>query len=112
MQRSESRILTTHAGSLPRPKELVALFVRQSRGEAVDAAAPEEAIEAATRQAVVRQLQVGINVGNNGEQPRESFFTYVRHRLSGFGRQSQRPVMQDLTRYRAPERIREGEAAI
>ena len=41
----------------------------------------------------------GIDVGNDGEQPRESFFTYVQHRMSGFGGTSQRPVMRDIVRY-------------
>ena len=43
-----ARILTTHAGSLPRPKSLVELFTRQSRGESVDATALAEAVEAST----------------------------------------------------------------
>lgn len=36
---------------------------------------------------------------NDGEQPRESFFTYVQHRMCGFGGQSQRPPMRDIVRY-------------
>jgi len=39
MQRSENRILTTHAGSLPRPAALTTLFAKRIRGEAVDLAA-------------------------------------------------------------------------
>jgi 5-methyltetrahydropteroyltriglutamate--homocysteine methyltransferase len=99
MRASESRILTTHAGSLPRPKALVELYVRESRGEAVDAAERTAAIEDATRHAIAGQLAAGIDVGNDGEQQRESFFTHVRHRLSGFGGQSQRPPMRDLIHY-------------
>ncbi len=99
MQRSETRILTTHAGSLPRPQELVDLFVRKSQRQAVDAEALERAIEDSTRRVIRRQLDVGIDVGNNGEQPRESFFTYVQHRMSGFAGHSQRPVMRDITQY-------------
>ncbi len=99
MQRSQSRILTTHAGSLPRPRALVEMMVRKSRREAVDAAAFERAVEESTRRVVARQLEVGIDVGNNGEQPRESFFTYVQHRLSGFGGSSQRPIMRDIVHY-------------
>ena len=38
MKQSESRILTTHTGSLPRPKPLVDLQLRMSRGEPVDSA--------------------------------------------------------------------------
>jgi len=99
VRHSEERILTTHAGSLPRPKPLVEMMVRKSRREACDPAAFEQAVEDATRLTVARQLEVGIDVGNNGEQPRESFFTYVQHRLSGFGGTSQRPIMRDIVRY-------------
>jgi 5-methyltetrahydropteroyltriglutamate--homocysteine methyltransferase len=99
MQRSDTRILTTHAGSLPRPQSLVEMMVRKSRREPVDAAAFDAAVEAATRHVVARQLEVGIDVGNNGEQPRESFFTYVQHRLSGFGGSSERPIMKDIIHY-------------
>ncbi len=94
MLRSEKRILTTHAGSLPRPKALNEMFVKKSRREPLDASALEAEIEAATREA-----ECGIDVGNDGEQPRESFFTYVQHRMSGFGGESQRPVMRDITHY-------------
>jgi len=99
MQRSETRILTTHAGSLPRPKELVAMQVRLSRKEPVDAAALDNLVEQSTRRVIAAQLAAGIDVGNNGEQARESFFTYVQHRLSGFGGQSNRPIMKDIIHY-------------
>jgi len=99
LKRSESRILTTHAGSLPRPGALVELQLRASRGEAVDPAALARAAERATRQAVAHQLACGIDVGNDGEQPRESFVTYVRYRLSGFSGESRRPPIQDVAAY-------------
>jgi 5-methyltetrahydropteroyltriglutamate--homocysteine methyltransferase len=99
MLASESRILTTHAGSLPRPKALVEMFARLSRREPVDDAALRRAIEESTRHVIDRQLAAGIDVGNDGEQPRESFFTYVQHRMSGFGGQSQRPIMRDIVEY-------------
>jgi 5-methyltetrahydropteroyltriglutamate--homocysteine methyltransferase len=99
MHRSESRILTTHAGSLPRPRALVELFAKKSRREPVDEPALADAVEAATREVIARQVEVGIDVGNDGEQPRESFFTYVQHRMSGFSGESQRPPMRDLVRY-------------
>jgi 5-methyltetrahydropteroyltriglutamate--homocysteine methyltransferase len=99
MLRSAWRILTTHAGSLPRPPALNALLARRSRGEPIDGDALAREVEAATRNAVARQLACGIDVGNDGEQPRESFFTHVRERLSGFAGRSQRPLMRDLVRY-------------
>src|ERR1700687_5604507 len=90
MLRSDGRILTTHAGSLPRRERLVAMLVKQSRGEEVDNAAMMAEIEASTRYVVEQQLEAGIDIGNNGEQSRESFFTYVQHRMSGFGGRSER----------------------
>jgi len=99
MLTSESRILTTHAGSLPRPRELAELHGRRSRGEDVDEAELREAIAAATRPSIAAQLAAGIDIGNDGEQARESFFTYVQHRMTGFGETSQRPLMRDLAEH-------------
>lgn len=96
MRRSETRILTTHAGSLPRPRSLTALFARASRGETVPGAELEAQVRAATDHVVAMQRACGVDVGNDGEQGRESFFTYVRDRMSGFGGESQRPVMHDM----------------
>jgi 5-methyltetrahydropteroyltriglutamate--homocysteine methyltransferase len=93
---SESRILTTHAGSLPRPAALAELHGRRSRGEAVDPDLLRATVEDATRAAIAAQAAVGIDVGNDGEQARESFFTYVQHRMSGFGGTSHRTLMRDL----------------
>jgi 5-methyltetrahydropteroyltriglutamate--homocysteine methyltransferase len=45
------------------------------------------------------QLECGVDVGNNGEQPRESFFTYVQHRMGGFGGRSVRPAVGDVIGY-------------
>src|SRR5439155_1968291 len=99
VQASDRRILTTHAGSLPRTPELTALLVQRSRGEPVDADALAAAVAASTRRVVARQLEVGIDVGNDGEQSRESFFTHVQHRMSGFGGTSARPPMRDIVHF-------------
>lgn len=79
------RILTTHAGSLPRPRELDLALARHFRGEPPEGPPLPELVEAATAEVVARQASVGIDVAGDGEQGRESFFTYVRDRLSGFG---------------------------
>ncbi|MBI3967444.1 MAG: cobalamin-independent methionine synthase II family protein [Chloroflexi bacterium] len=100
MLRSENRILTTHAGSLPRTPELLELLVRQSRRERVDPGAFERAVEASTRHVIERQVASGVDVGNDGEQPRESFFTYVQHRMTGFGGESDRPPTKDMAEFR------------
>jgi 5-methyltetrahydropteroyltriglutamate--homocysteine methyltransferase len=96
MKRSEDRILTTHVGSLPRPPALRDLLVRLDRGEPIDAAALARDSESAVRHVVARQLQAGIDVGNDGEQPRVGFSTYPARRMRGFGGESKRPLSRDL----------------
>jgi 5-methyltetrahydropteroyltriglutamate--homocysteine methyltransferase len=96
---SEERILTTHAGSLPRPRALAELHGRRSRGEPVDAEALRRAVAAATAAVVAAQVEAGVDVGNDGEQGRESFFTYVQHRMTGFGGTSLRSGMRDLVEH-------------
>ena len=85
MERSTDRILTTHTGSLPRPAELVAMYGRRIRGQEVGEADIANAGLAAMQHVVRRQIECGIDVGNNGEQQREGFFFYVERRMSGFG---------------------------
>jgi 5-methyltetrahydropteroyltriglutamate--homocysteine methyltransferase len=99
MQRSTSRILTTHTGSLPRPRELTRLYALRARGEAVDAAEIDRAGREAVRAIVRRQRDAGIDVGNNGEQQRDSFFLYLKERLSGLGGSWERPSRADVDRY-------------
>ena len=94
-----TRILTTHAGSLPRPAALAEMHGRRSRGEPVDANELRDAVERATAETIAAQHAAGIDIGNDGEQARESFFTYVQHRMTGFGDTSQRPLMRDLAEH-------------
>ncbi|HEY2815343.1 MAG TPA: hypothetical protein VGJ03_17915 [Acidimicrobiales bacterium] len=96
MRTSESRILTTHAGSLPRPRPLAEMHGRRSRGEPVDVDELRRTVEDATAASIAAQVEAGIDIGNDGEQARESFFTYVSHRMTGFGDTSQRALMRDL----------------
>lgn len=79
MKTSETRILTTHAGSLPRPNDVKKLMAAKAAGQPVDAAEFEAAVYAATEAAIEKQIAAGIDVGNDGEQGRESFFTYGGH---------------------------------
>ncbi|HVB15386.1 MAG TPA: epoxyalkane--coenzyme M transferase [Stellaceae bacterium] len=99
MQWSQNRILTTHTGSLPRPPELVRLYVRRSRGEAIDPAELDRLGKAALGRIVDKQVEAGVDVGNNGEQQREAFFLYIRHRMSGFGDSWTRWPRGDVERY-------------
>lgn len=99
MKRSDSRILTTHTGSLPRPRALTRLYARRVRGEAVDEAELAAAGRAALAGIVPQQIACGLDVINNGEQQRESFVLYLRHRLTGLGEESHRQTWQDLAAY-------------
>jgi 5-methyltetrahydropteroyltriglutamate--homocysteine methyltransferase len=99
MKSSTSRILTTHAGSLPRPVGLIQLLTSQFSGSAVAEATLAQAAEEASRASIARQIEAGLDIINNGEMGRESFFSYVQHRMTGFGGTSTRPIMADITRY-------------
>src|SRR5215475_14351596 len=99
MHRSHTRILTTHVGSLPRPPVLRDLLIRYERGESIDRGEFQRHIEAAVRRVVVKQLEAGIDIGNNGEQPRVGFQTYVASRMQGFGGASARPTSMDVREF-------------
>ncbi len=99
MQRSTSRILTTHTGSLPRPRELTRLYALRARGETTDQAEIDRAGRDAVRVIVRKQHDAGIDVGNNGEQQRNSFFLYLKSRLSGLGGSWERPPRADVEKY-------------
>ena len=72
MQTSVDRILTTHTGSLPRPRSLTDRHDRQVVWDAVQAT-------------VTMQLAAGVDVINDGEMSKAGFSTYVTERMSGFG---------------------------
>jgi len=99
MKHSADRILTTHAGSLPRPAPLTRLYARRVRGEPVDAVEIDAAGRAAVRDSVGKQIETGIDLVNDGEQSRESFVLYMRHRLTGLGSEGSRLVSADIDAY-------------
>ena len=107
MKKSDGRILTTHAGSLPRPTALVEIFARRVRGEPIDEGELEAQIEEATRWVVPKQIAAGIDIPNNGEQPRESFFLYVQRRMSGFAGRGTRSPLGDIARYPGYQALRQ-----
>jgi 5-methyltetrahydropteroyltriglutamate--homocysteine methyltransferase len=83
MKTSTDRILTTHTGSLPRPKSLIDLILRREKGEAIDAAVFEEATAKAVDEVVALQAGAGIDVVSDGEMSKPSYTTYIRHRVDG-----------------------------
>ena len=99
MQKSDERILTTHVGSLPRNPELTDLLIDQEQGQAIDAAALARQSEIAVQHVIDEQLKAGVDVINDGEQPRIGFQTYVPQRMRGFGGESKRPTPQDMAEF-------------
>jgi 5-methyltetrahydropteroyltriglutamate--homocysteine methyltransferase len=87
---SRDRILTTHVGSLPRNDKLSDLLVKREAGEAYDQAEMDREMDRAVSHVVEKQVSAGIDVGNDGEQQRVGFQTYVPQRMSGFGGISKR----------------------
>jgi 5-methyltetrahydropteroyltriglutamate--homocysteine methyltransferase len=87
---SRDRILTTHVGSLPRNETLSDLLVRREAGEPLDQKLFSDEMDKAVRHVVERQQAAGIDIGNDGEQQRVGFQTYVPQRMAGFAGVSKR----------------------
>jgi 5-methyltetrahydropteroyltriglutamate--homocysteine methyltransferase len=83
MKTSTDRILTTHTGSLPRPKPLIDLILRREKGEAIDPKTFEAEVVKATDGIVAQQVAAGIDVVSDGEMSKPSYTTYIRHRVTG-----------------------------
>jgi 5-methyltetrahydropteroyltriglutamate--homocysteine methyltransferase len=84
MKLSTERILTTHVGSLPRPHALLDLLRPKLLGEPVDQAALDARLVQAVNDVVHQQVEVGIDIVDDGEQSKSGFANYVRDRLAGF----------------------------
>ncbi|HVW31519.1 MAG TPA: epoxyalkane--coenzyme M transferase, partial [Acidimicrobiia bacterium] len=83
MFRSTERILTTHAGSLPRPTDLLPLVKAQEAGTG-DNAVFDAAVRSSVEEVVRKQAGTGVDLVNDGEMSKPSYATYVNDRLSGF----------------------------
>jgi len=99
MKAANDRIPTTHVGSLPRNPTLSDLLIRQERGEKVDVAQLKAEKERAIGDVVGRQIEAGIDIINDGEQPRVGFQTYVPQRIKGFGGASKRAIPLDYKEF-------------
>jgi 5-methyltetrahydropteroyltriglutamate--homocysteine methyltransferase len=92
MRRSESHILTTHAGSLPRPDDLLALNAKLAAGNQADESQHHELLRSAVADIVHRQLDLGLDVVNDGEYGKSMrtrtdyspWIAYVMQRLTGW----------------------------
>lgn len=83
MLRSEKRILVTHVGSLPRPAELIEVMIAEDEGRPVDPAAYEATLERAVVDIVRKQMDLGIDIVDDGEFSKRGFAVYAHQRLAG-----------------------------
>jgi 5-methyltetrahydropteroyltriglutamate--homocysteine methyltransferase len=80
MKRSTDRILTTHAGSLPRPVDLLTL----ARAEPPDEQRYTERLAGAVNEVVGHQIEHGLDIVDDGEFGKPDFVGYINRRLEGF----------------------------
>ena len=104
MQTSSERILTTHIGSLPQPRELHA---RLEAASAASSSELDEQVVRAVEESVRRQAGVGLSVVNDGEQGKTNWAAYVHDRLNGLSgenlpRPGPREVVDFPDYYRQP----------
>jgi 5-methyltetrahydropteroyltriglutamate--homocysteine methyltransferase len=79
-----THIQTTHAGSLPRPAEILMLLENRDQRQVMAQPGAAEQIASAVRDVVKRQTDIGIDVPSDGEMGRVGFSAYMTERLSGF----------------------------
>ncbi len=83
MNRSPERILTTHTGSLIRTREIIEGMKARTLNQPYDRDALELAIDAGVTDVVHKQVEIGLDIPNDGEYARRGFTTYIHERLSG-----------------------------
>ncbi len=81
---ADTRILTTHVGSLNRPDELIAHLRRlDAKDPAYDQAAHHECLSRSVLDVVTRQRDAGIDIVSDGEYGKSAWNYYVYERLGG-----------------------------
>jgi 5-methyltetrahydropteroyltriglutamate--homocysteine methyltransferase len=91
VKRSTDRILSTHAGALPRSEELRQLVFARASGAAYDQAALAGRLRSEVADVVRRQADCGVDSVNDGELGKTTFTSYVQERLRGFEVRQFRP---------------------
>jgi 5-methyltetrahydropteroyltriglutamate--homocysteine methyltransferase len=83
MRHSETRILTTHVGSIVRSPDLLQLAA-ETRERPDDRPRYAAALTRATADIVARQQAAGLDIVNDGEYGKSSWANYVLERITGF----------------------------
>jgi 5-methyltetrahydropteroyltriglutamate--homocysteine methyltransferase len=98
---SRDRILATHVGSLPRSEALSEMLIDREEGKPLDEQQLADEMDRAVRHVIAKQAASGIDVGNDGEQQRVGFQTYVPRRMAGFAGESKRRRGRDFEEFPA-----------
>jgi 5-methyltetrahydropteroyltriglutamate--homocysteine methyltransferase len=83
MERSTDRIITSHVGSLPRPDSLVPMLRAKDSRQAYDRDELATLVRQSVLDVVRKQVEIGIDVVDDGEHSKAGFSSYVRARLGG-----------------------------
>ncbi len=91
-----TKILTTHVGSLPRSKILSEFLFAKDKGESFNLNEFDEVVSQNVHEIVKKQLDIGIDFISDGEMSKISYATYVKERINGFSGESERRTPADL----------------
>ena len=83
MKRSVDRILVTHVGSLPRPKALIENMLSADRGSPFSQGDYEAFLSKSVSDIVKKQVELGVDIVDDGEFSKRGFAVYAHERLGG-----------------------------
>jgi 5-methyltetrahydropteroyltriglutamate--homocysteine methyltransferase len=98
MMRSDKRIMTTHAGALPRPDDFRQMVVGPDRVVRIETGEQKARLKSAVAEIVRHQVEIGLDSVNDGEISKTSFNTYLTDRVAGY-------ELRDMTPDEAPGRL-------
>jgi len=84
VKRSTDRIVVTHCGSLPRPDALLPLLAARDSGQAYEAQQLADCVAESVCEVVRHQVDLGVDIVDDGEHSKMSFTLYTGARLAGF----------------------------
>lgn len=91
MKRSTDRILVYHAGALAKPDDLREMVSAKEAGRPYDKALFEKRLAESVAQQAQKQLDLGIDYINDGEQSKGGFSYYIAPRLGGIEEREVKP---------------------
>jgi 5-methyltetrahydropteroyltriglutamate--homocysteine methyltransferase len=106
MRNSRERILTSHAGSLPRPDSLIEANHARDMGQSKDEAGFQRQLRTAVTEVVAEQKQHGVDIPNDGEFGKamghkinyRAWWSYSFNRLGGLDISGARPSQAPVSR--------------